>query len=175
MWVHFGVLLGRSVVSPRQQIIVETALSERQPEAQLDGSCSVGQTWARYGLPICRVCLGGVVEAIIRPVEHIEHVHEASDRPAAAELDTLLEPHVHTMNRLPDEAFTGNDRTIRSEGVIQPQAVETCCSAESTCVASAESLGAQAGAVEIDAAHLEAVRHLPDAVEGQPMPLIGFR
>src|SRR6185503_10943163 len=42
-------------------------------------------------------------------------------------------------------------------------------------VAAADDLRPLTRTVEVEAAHLEAVAHLPDAVEDQPMPLIAFR
>src|SRR5215471_16439312 len=71
------------------------------------------------------------------------------------------------MDGIADERLARNDRAI------QPQSIEPCRQISS--VASAHGLCPHARTIEVDTAQLETVADLPDAVEGQPMSLIGLR
>src|SRR5712664_3743817 len=71
------------------------------------------------------------------------------------------------MDRLADETFARDGRAV------EPQPVDAG-DAEPARIAAADDLGALARAVEIDPAQLQALPDLPDAVEHQAVPLIGF-
>ena len=73
------------------------------------------------------------------------------------------------MNRLADERLARDDRAVAARMAIDARNLQPAG------VAAADDLRALAGTVEVDAAHLEAVAHLPDAVEDQPMTLIAIR
>jgi hypothetical protein len=79
-------------------------VSELDPEAELHRERRVGDVRVGARLPERGAVDVGRVLAVVLPVEQVEHLEDAVDRPAAAEADALLESHVHTVDRLPDEA-----------------------------------------------------------------------
>src|SRR5437763_1849709 len=145
----------------------DTRHLERQPEAELQASRRIRQVRARQRLAEIRAGFRDVEAPVVRTVEQVEHFREEIDRRMTAELHTLLNAHLHPMDRIPDEALSRDDRAV------EPQPVNAG-DAQTARVAAADDLRALAGAVEIDATQLQAAGHLPAAVEHEPVPLIGF-
>src|SRR5205823_4422267 len=133
-----------------------------------DGPRRVRQIGARDGLSECFAGLDDVVEAVVGAVEQVEHFQKAIDRHSAAQSHTFLQAHLDAVDRLANEALARNNRSVQSHSIA---AVELKIAG----IAAADHLRSLTGAVKVPSAQLEAVPDLPDAVEDQPMTLIGFR
>src|SRR4051812_30578498 len=102
----------------------------------------------------------------VRTVEHVEHVRQNVERSAIANVDLLLDPQVGTVLRGRDERIARNDRAVRTDSLLVARA------AESDRVAAEDDRIADAGAEVMQAAQLEPLIDLPDAVQHQTMALI---
>src|SRR6185503_1406007 len=95
-------------------------------------------------------------------------LQNAACRHAAAERHSLLQPQVDPMNRLAHERIARNDRPVLAIPVHGPFADVTVQVAGGDLIALTRS-------VEIHPAHLEPAARLEDAVEYEPMTLVGSR
>src|SRR5574341_1534407 len=100
----------------------------------------------------------------------IEQIEDFRDpiNPNAPDGEPPLDADVHSVKGRPDEVVARDDgavstQAIGGKGPHLPQ------------IAAVGGRAALPGAVEIQAAHLEAIRHFPDAIEHGPMSLVADR
>src|SRR5467141_3006671 len=102
-------------------------------------------------------------------IEQVEHLEHPVDLPVAAKRQCLLEPHVHTVERIAHEAGARDNRPVPAE----PGGADDADGAPFVAEVGAEVDPATlARTVEIDPTQLDAVSEVPNAVEDGPMALV---
>ena len=102
-------------------------------------------------------------------VEQVEDFDHPVDARAAAEREPALDAQVDPVQRLADEVVARHDRAVGAQAAVDPVGASRVPQ-----IAAVVGEEARAGAVEVEAAQLEAVAHVPDAVEHRAMTLIVF-
>src|SRR5262249_61560216 len=101
-----------------------------------------------------------VVRLVVLPVEQIEDLQAARDIDLPVERNPLQESQFNSMERRSDEALTRDDRARSSMRITRAAQTGDARNRQPTPIAAADDLAAKSGAVEVDAAHLEAVAHV---------------
>src|SRR5206468_996840 len=101
-------------------------------------------------------------DAPVRTVEHVEHVREQIERSTAAERDPLLDAEVGPVLRRREQIVARNDRAIRTQALAEVRA-------GATHIATVGVRQADPCGEEMQRAQLEAMAHLPDAVQYHPV------
>src|SRR5712692_10385438 len=104
-------------------------------------------------------------DAPVRAIEHIEDFRDPVDSGAAVQLDPLLQPQVRAVLRGRQDGIARDDRAIRTEARSGDHARIPKITAVRVVLTNA-------GGEEMKSAQLEAVSHLPDAVEHAAMPYV---
>src|SRR4029079_1569978 len=92
----------------------EFLLLERQTETELHRPRRVRQVRRLLRLEERAARLDQIVSSVVLPVEQVEHFQAARKVRPACQRNTLQEPQLHPVNRIPDEAVTRNDAANRS-------------------------------------------------------------
>src|SRR5262249_22467417 len=116
-----------------------------------------------------------IERAVVRAVEQVEHLETAREVRFPVQRNALQQPHLDTVKRRSDERLARDDRASRADRIAGAAQAGDARDRESARVATADRLRAQTGSVEVDAAHLETMSHVVDAVDDGAITLIGFR
>ena len=104
-------------------------------------------------------------DAPVRAIEYVEHFRDPVDCGVAVQLDPLLQPQVRPVLRGRQDGIARDDRAVRTQagggdhsGITQIAAVDVVLT--------------NAGGEEVESAQLEAMAHLPDAIEYAAMAYV---
>src|SRR5215831_12505242 len=97
---------------------------EGQSEAELQRARCVGKIRTGLRLQERAARLRQIVDAVVLPVEQVEHRETAGEIRLAVQRNPLLEAHLDAMNRLSDEAVARNDAAVGTLRIAEPQAVD---------------------------------------------------
>src|SRR5262245_53237698 len=167
--IDLSYVRGRRKALPREGAPSHSCLSERGAEPELQHPRLVREIGVGRRLAVIRVAFVDHIRSVVRVVEQIEHLEYPLDVPVTTKRQSLLEPHVHAVDRIAQDTGTRDDCAVAAETRRADDADgATFVSQIGTEVRSA----ALARAEEVDAAQLHAVAHVPDAVEDGPVTLI---
>src|SRR5881628_2853398 len=88
---------------------------ERGPETQLQHARLVSQIAVERRLAVIGIVFVGRVGAVVRVIEQVEHFEDAEELYTLTNRDPLLEPHIHTVDRITHDAGAGDNRTVPAE------------------------------------------------------------
>src|SRR5881396_481596 len=88
---------------------------ERRPETQLQHARLVSQIAVERRLAVIGIVFVGRVGAVVRVIEQVEHLEDADELYTLTNRYPLLEPNIHTMDRIAYKTLARDNRPVAAE------------------------------------------------------------